>query len=97
MEFRRVLFRSYSGAAKLTTEEEALKHQIVTRAVHEAGGKICMQILHAGRYAYSPKQLAPCAIQAPINPLKPQELDEEGSEKKKIGRAAVRERVGQNG
>src|SRR3546814_155142 len=87
----------YSGAAKLTTEEEALKHQIVTRAVHEAGGKICMQILHAGRYAYSPKQVAPSAIQAPINPFKPKELDEEGIEKKKIGRAAVRERVGQNG
>ena len=71
----------YSGAAKLTTEEEALKHQIVTRAVHEAGGKICMQILHAGRYAYSPKQVAPSAIQAPINPFKPKELDEEGIEK----------------
>ncbi len=71
----------YSGAAKLTTEEEALKHQVVTRAVHEAGGKICMQILHAGRYAYSPKQVAPSAIQAPINPFKPKELDEEGIEK----------------
>eukprot|EP01030_Chromulinospumella_sphaerica_P006761 gene6761-6613_t len=71
----------YSGAAKLTTEEEALKHRIVTRAVHEAGGKICMQILHAGRYAYSPKQVAPSAIQAPINPFKPKELDEAGIEK----------------
>ena len=71
----------YSGAAKLTTEEEALKHRIVTRAVHEAGGKICMQILHAGRYAYSPKSVAPSAIQAPINPFKPRELDEEGIEK----------------
>src|SRR5947207_1446499 len=38
----------YGGAAKLTTEEEAARHAIVTRAVHEAGGKICMQILHAG-------------------------------------------------
>src|SRR5690349_17727767 len=71
----------YSGAAKLTTEEEALKHRIVTRAVHDAGGKICMQILHAGRYAYSPKQVAPRAIQAPIKPFKPKELDEEGIEK----------------
>ena len=71
----------YSGAAKLTTEEEAQKHKIVTKAVHEAGGKICMQILHAGRYAYSPKQVAPSAIQAPINPFKPKELDEEGIEK----------------
>ncbi len=71
----------YSGAAKLTTPEEAEKHKIVTRAVHEADGKICMQILHAGRYAYSPKLVAPSAIQAPINPFKPQELDEEGIEK----------------
>ena len=71
----------YSGAAKLSTPEEAEKHRIVTQAVHEAGGKICMQILHAGRYAYSPKQVAPSAIQAPINPFKPKELDEEGIEK----------------
>jgi 2,4-dienoyl-CoA reductase (NADPH2) len=71
----------YSGAAKLTTSEEADHHRIVTQAVHEAGGKICMQILHAGRYAYSPKQVAPSAIQAPINPFKPKELDEEGIEK----------------
>ena len=71
----------YSGAAKLTTPGEAANHRIVTKAVHEAGGKICMQILHAGRYAYSPKQVAPSAIQAPINPFKPKELDEEGIEK----------------
>ncbi|WP_044875005.1 NADPH-dependent 2,4-dienoyl-CoA reductase [Pseudomonas sp. LFM046] len=71
----------YAGAAKLTTVEEAEKHRIVTRAVHEAGGKICMQILHAGRYAYNPKQVAPSAIQAPINPFKPNELDEAGIEK----------------
>lgn len=71
----------YSGAAKLTTVEEAEKHKIVTRAVHEAGGKIAMQILHAGRYAYSPKLVAPSAIQAPINPFKPNELDEEGIQK----------------
>jgi len=71
----------YSGAAKLTTVEEAEKHKIVTKAVHEADGKICMQILHAGRYAYSPKSVAPSAIQAPINPFKPRELDEEGIEK----------------
>ncbi|MCF5016466.1 NADPH-dependent 2,4-dienoyl-CoA reductase, partial [Pseudomonas lactis] len=71
----------YSGAAKLTTVEEAEKHKIVTRAVHQAGGKICMQILHAGRYAYSPKSVAPSAIQAPITPFKPVELDDEGIEK----------------
>ncbi|MCK9773521.1 NADPH-dependent 2,4-dienoyl-CoA reductase [Pseudomonas syringae] len=71
----------YDGAAKLTNAEEAEHHRIVTRAVHEAGGKICLQILHAGRYAYSRKQVAPSAIQAPINPFTPRELDEEGIEK----------------
>jgi len=71
----------YAGAAKLSTLEEAEKHKIVTQAVHEAGSKICMQILHAGRYAFSPKSVGPSAIQAPINPFKPTELDEEGIEK----------------
>ncbi len=71
----------YAGAAKLSTAEEAEKHKIVTQAVHDAGGKICMQILHAGRYAYSPKSVGPSAIQAPINPFKPTELDEDGIEK----------------
>ena len=71
----------YSGAAKLSTPEEAEQHKIVTQAVHDAGSKICMQILHAGRYAYSPKSVGPSAIQAPINPFKPTELDEEGIEK----------------
>ncbi|KQB51464.1 2,4-dienoyl-CoA reductase [Pseudomonas endophytica] len=71
----------YRGAAKLSTSEEAEKHLVVTQAVHAAGGKICLQILHAGRYAYSPKQVAPSAIQAPINPFTPKELDEAGIEK----------------
>jgi 2,4-dienoyl-CoA reductase (NADPH2) len=71
----------YTGAAKLTTVEEAEQHRVVTQAVHEAGGKICLQILHAGRYAYSKHQVAPSAIQAPINPFKPRELDEAGIEK----------------
>ena len=46
-------------------------HRIVTDAVHQAGGKICMQILHTGRYAYSQELIAPSAIQAPINMFKP--------------------------
>lgn len=70
-----------AGAAKLSTVEEAEEHKVVTQAVHEACGKICMQILHAGRYAYSPQLVAPSAIQAPINPFTPRELDEEGIEK----------------
>jgi len=69
------------GAAKMTTPEEAEHHKVVTAAVHEAGGKICMQILHAGRYAYNPKQVSASAVKAPINPFTPKELDEAGIEK----------------
>ncbi len=71
----------FQHAAKMSIQEEAEKHRVITRAVHEADGKICMQILHAGRYAYHPELVAPSAIQAPINPLKPKELDEAGIEK----------------
>jgi 2,4-dienoyl-CoA reductase (NADPH2) len=67
----------YGGAAKLSTEEEAHRHELVTHAVHAEGGKICMQILHAGRYAYTPKLVAPSALQAPINPFKPRALSTE--------------------
>ncbi|MCK7545120.1 NADPH-dependent 2,4-dienoyl-CoA reductase [Marinobacter bryozoorum] len=69
------------GAAKMTTEEESDQHKVITRAVHEADGKICMQILHAGRYAYHPESVAPSAVQAPINPFTPNELDDAGIEK----------------
>ncbi len=69
------------GAAKLSTPEEAEQHKIVTQAVHEAGGKICMQILHAGRYAYTPDQVSASAVRSPINPFTPNELDEAGIEK----------------
>lgn len=64
----------FQGAAKLTNAEEADRHRPVATAVHEAGGYICLQILHAGRYAYSPSLVAPSPIQAPINPCKPREL-----------------------
>ena len=58
-------------AAKLSNQKEVKEHQIVTKAVHDNGGKICMQILHAGRYAYSPIQVAPSRIKAPISKFKP--------------------------
>lgn len=57
--------------AKMTSSAEARKHKMVTAAVHEHGSKICMQILHAGRYAAHPFLIAPSAIQAPISPFKP--------------------------
>ncbi|MGW8186738.1 MAG: oxidoreductase [Desulfobacterales bacterium] len=65
------------NTAKLTTDEEMHDHRIVTQAVHEAGGKIAMQILHTGRYAFHPKLVAPSAIQAPVNLFKPHELSED--------------------
>ena len=65
------------GGAKLTNAEEVAWHRIVTEAVHAHGAKICMQILHTGRYAMSREPVAPSAIQAPINPAKPRALSTE--------------------
>jgi 2,4-dienoyl-CoA reductase (NADPH2) len=56
------------------TTPEADKHKVVTQAVHAAGGKICMQILHFGRYAYHPELVAPSAVKAPISPFRPHAL-----------------------
>ena len=50
-------------------EEEAEKHRVVTEAVHKEGGKICMQILHVGRYGYSPKNVSSSDTKAPISPF----------------------------
>ena len=69
------------GGAVMGTPEDAEHHKIITEAVHAEGGKIAMQILHAGRYAYHPKLVAPSGLRAPINRLTPIELDEEGIEK----------------
>lgn len=63
---------------KLSTNSEAKKHQVITKAVHDAGAKICMQILHAGRYAYHPLCVAPSSIKAPINRFKPRSLNNFG-------------------
>lgn len=65
----------------IQTQADALKHRLITDAVHQEGGKVCMQILHTGRYAYNPNSVAPSAIQAPINPFTPQALNEEGIDK----------------
>jgi 2,4-dienoyl-CoA reductase (NADPH2) len=66
--------RPMHGGAMLTTEEEASHHKIVTEAVHQAGGRIAMQILHFGRYSYQPSLVAPSALKAPINPFTPHAL-----------------------
>lgn len=57
------------------------RHQLITRAVHAEGGKICMQILHTGRYGYHPLSVAPTAIQSPITPFKPWALSARGVER----------------
>jgi 2,4-dienoyl-CoA reductase (NADPH2) len=84
----------FPGAAGLFTPEDISNHKIVTDRVHEAGGKIAMQILHAGRYAYGPECVAPSAIKSPISPFPPKELDEAGIEKQiaDMVTAAVRAR-----
>ncbi|HMT94100.1 FAD-dependent oxidoreductase [uncultured Thiothrix sp.] len=61
-------------AAVLNKPEQVAQHQIITQAVHHEGSKICLQILHTGRYAYNPKLVAPSALQAPINRFVPHAL-----------------------
>ncbi|MGP5017780.1 FAD-dependent oxidoreductase [Vreelandella alkaliphila] len=70
----------FQGANALTDESQLAEHKCVVDAVHDAGGHLCMQILHAGRYAYSPELVAPSALQAPINPFMPRELSSDDVE-----------------
>lgn len=65
------------GAARLDDDRHLDDHRTVTDAVHRAGGKIALQILHAGRYAGHPDAVAPSPIRAPISPLTPREMSEE--------------------
>jgi 2,4-dienoyl-CoA reductase (NADPH2) len=65
---------THPNTKKLVTEEDIAGHKQITDAVHAHDGKICMQILHTGRYAYSPDQVAPSAIKSPINPFTPRAL-----------------------
>ncbi|MFJ2776869.1 FAD-dependent oxidoreductase [Kitasatospora sp. NPDC087315] len=73
--------RPWEGGAMLTTEAEAARHRVVTDAVHAAGGRIALQILHFGRYAYHPDLVAPSALQAPISPYPPHALTAEQVER----------------
>lgn len=65
-------------ASQLVSSSEARRHRRVTRAVHDAGGKILLQILHAGRYAYHPFSVSASSIKAPINPFRPRALSSRG-------------------
>ncbi|SFA97278.1 2,4-dienoyl-CoA reductase (NADPH2) [Poseidonocella pacifica] len=84
----------FQGAAGLFSQGDIANHRMVTDRVHDAGGRIAMQILHAGRYAYNPACVAPSPIKSPISPFPPKELDEDGIEKQiaDIATAAARAR-----
>jgi 2,4-dienoyl-CoA reductase (NADPH2) len=71
----------FPGAAGLFTAQDVANHRMVAGRVHEAGGRIAMQILHAGRYAYGKGCVAPSAVKSPISPFAPLALDEAGIEK----------------
>ena len=68
---------THFNTKKLVDEGDIAGHKQVTDEVHKYDGKICLQILHTGRYAYSPDQVAPSAIKAPINPFTPRALTDE--------------------
>jgi 2,4-dienoyl-CoA reductase (NADPH2) len=68
-------------AGTLATHAAARRHREVTDAVHAEGGKIALQILHTGRYAYHPLAVAPSRLQSPISPFTPRELGERGIER----------------
>ncbi|HPD93230.1 MAG: FAD-dependent oxidoreductase [Rhodobacter sp.] len=71
----------FPGASGLFSDQDIANHRKVTDAVHAHGGKIAMQILHAGRYAYGPDCVSSSAVKSPISPFVPRELDEDGIEK----------------
>ncbi len=85
------------GAAMMVSDKDVENHSVITSRVHEAGGKIAMQILHAGRYAFSPECVAPSAIKSPISMFAPKELDEEGIEKQIADIVACASRAKQAG
>jgi len=82
----------FPGAAGLFDDQDIANHRVITDAVHAGGGKIAMQILHAGRYAYGPECVSASPVKSPISPFAPKELDEAGIEKQiaDIVTAAVR-------
>ncbi len=81
----------YPLASKLTTRREAARHRQVTEAVHEAGGLVALQLLHAGRYAFTPWCVAPSAVKSPISRFRPRALSDRGVRRqiRAFARAAV--------
>ena len=68
----------YPGASKLTSRRELARHRLVTDAVHAEGGRVALQLLHAGRYAYTPWCVAPSAVKSPISRFRPRALSDRG-------------------
>ncbi|UWQ07486.1 FAD-dependent oxidoreductase [Aliiroseovarius crassostreae] len=87
----------FPGAAGLYTDADIANHKSVTDRVHEEGGKIAMQILHAGRYAYGPDCVSASAVKSPISPFPPKALDEEGIQKQIADFATAAARAKQAG
>ena len=65
-------------AGRMTSKRHAKKHKVITEAVHAEGGKICMQILHSGRYGYHPLAVSASSVKSPITPFKPRALSSSG-------------------
>ncbi|NMH64045.1 FAD-dependent oxidoreductase [Shewanella salipaludis] len=87
-------------ACQLSFPWQVAKHRIVTQAVHQAGGKICMQVLHAGRYGYHPFSLAPSKIKSPITPFTPSAMSARqvrGTIKDYANSAALARKAGYDG
>jgi len=73
--------RAFPNASQLSWPWQLGKHRLITDAVHENGVKICLQILHTGRYAYHPLAVAPSRLKSPISPFKPRALTRWGIRK----------------
>ncbi len=88
------------GMCKMTTEDDARKHSVITKAVHDAGGLICMQTLHAGRQSYHPMNVSPSGKPSPIYPFPPQAMTAEMIEEELqnwVNAAALAQQAGYDG
>lgn len=68
-------------SSRMSSKKHVKQHRKITQAVHSENGKICMQLLHAGRYGYHPFAVAPSALKSPISPFKPRALSKRGIKK----------------
>ncbi|MFF8816713.1 FAD-dependent oxidoreductase [Leucobacter sp. NPDC015123] len=73
--------RLTAGGATMASEADAAPHRLITGAVHEVGGRVALQLLHAGRYGAQQDLVAPSAVRAPISPLTPRELTDDDIER----------------